>query len=129
MNYYEMLGLPHMDVSIAEIKKAFKELVKRHHPDKNPEDAEGAHERMIAINEAHDVLSNSTKRMKYDDGLRAYISDKREREEASNRTQSFAQKPDDILVNAGQVVLGVIGLIMILLFLSVAMDTNEDDDD
>jgi molecular chaperone DnaJ len=63
-DYYEMLGVAR-DASEAEIKKAFRALALKHHPDRNPGD-KGAEERFKAINEAYAVLSDADKRAQYD---------------------------------------------------------------
>ncbi len=68
-DYYQVLGVSEK-ATTDEIKKAFRKLAKQYHPDKNPNNAQAA-ERFKEINEAHDVLSDTTKRKKYDT-LRKY---------------------------------------------------------
>jgi molecular chaperone DnaJ len=68
-DYYQTLGVAET-ASTDEIKKAFRRLAKQHHPDRNPNNPQAA-ERFKEINEAHDVLSDSAKRKKYDQ-LRRY---------------------------------------------------------
>ena len=68
-DYYQVLGVAET-ASTDEIKKAFRRLAKQHHPDRNPNNPQAA-ERFKEINEAHDVLSDSDKRKKYDQ-LRRY---------------------------------------------------------
>lgn len=63
-DYYECLGVSR-DASEAEIKKAFRQLAMKHHPDRNPGD-KGAEERFKAINEAYAVLSDPDRRAQYD---------------------------------------------------------------
>ena len=63
-NYYEILGIP-TDASAEEIKKAFRRLARRYHPDVNPGD-KTAEEKFKDINEAHEVLSDPSKRSQYD---------------------------------------------------------------
>src|ERR1700758_3725386 len=63
-DYYALLGVPR-DAGDAEIKKAFRQLALKHHPDRNPGDA-AAEERFKAINEAYAVLSDPDKRAQYD---------------------------------------------------------------
>ena len=61
-NYYEILGVE-MDASPEEIKKNFRELAKKTHPDKTKENSE---EEMMKINKAYEVLSDETSKEKYD---------------------------------------------------------------
>ena len=59
-NYYEVLGVDEKATS-AEITKAFKDLAKKHHPDRGGDEA-----KFKEINEAHDTLKSSQKRHDYD---------------------------------------------------------------
>ncbi|MBK5646144.1 MAG: DnaJ domain-containing protein, partial [Acinetobacter sp.] len=62
-NYYEELGVSR-DASADEIKKAYRKLARKYHPDISKEaDAEA---KMQAINVAYDTLSDSTKKAEYD---------------------------------------------------------------
>lgn len=64
-DYYEVLGVP-KDASDAEIKKAFRKLAIKYHPDKNRDDPKAAEEKFKEVNEAYSVLSNKQKRAQYD---------------------------------------------------------------
>ncbi|MFX0549225.1 molecular chaperone DnaJ [Hathewaya histolytica] len=63
-DYYEVLGIE-KGADDAQIKRAFKKLALKYHPDRNPEDKE-AEEKFKEINEAYQVLSDSEKRARYD---------------------------------------------------------------
>lgn len=63
-DYYEVLGLQ-KGASDDEIKKAFRKLAMKYHPDRNPDD-KAAEEKFKEINEAYAVLSDAEKKEKYD---------------------------------------------------------------
>jgi curved DNA-binding protein len=62
-NYYQILGVDR-NASLAEIKRAYRQLARRYHPDLNPGD-KTAEERFKLISEAYQVLSDSQKRAEY----------------------------------------------------------------
>ena len=64
-NYYDVLGVSH-NASDAEIKKAFRKLARKYHPD-IAKDKTSAESRFKEINEANEVLSDPDKRLKYDE--------------------------------------------------------------
>lgn len=63
-DYYKILGVA-KDASQKEIKKAYRKLAAKFHPDKNPNNKE-AEEKFKELNEANEVLSDAEKREKYD---------------------------------------------------------------
>jgi len=63
-DYYDVLGVQR-GAGADELKKAFRKLAMRHHPDRNPGDKE-AEQRFKEINEAYDVLKDEQKRAAYD---------------------------------------------------------------
>ena len=64
IDYYKILGLD-KGASQDDVKKAYKKLARKYHPDLNPNDAD-AHRKFQEINEANEVLSDPEKRKKYD---------------------------------------------------------------
>jgi len=65
MNPYKILGIE-KDSSISEIKKAYKKLALKYHPDKNIHDKEDAEKKFKQISEAYQILSDSDKKKLYD---------------------------------------------------------------
>ncbi len=63
-DYYEVMGVP-QNASEDEIKKAYRKLAKKYHPDLNPND-QVAETRFKEVNEAYEVLSDKDKRARYD---------------------------------------------------------------
>ncbi|HQW83739.1 MAG TPA: J domain-containing protein [Ferruginibacter sp.] len=64
IDYYQVLGIP-KTATEDDIKKAYRKLARKLHPDLNPNDKD-AHKKFQQINEANEVLSDSEKRKKYD---------------------------------------------------------------
>lgn len=90
IDYYKVLGVK-QDASQAEIRKAYRRLAKKYHPDTNGNSPE-AQERFQAINEANEVLGDPEKRKKYDDygehwrHADEFEAQRREHEARSNRS-------------------------------------------
>src|ERR1043165_9377812 len=63
-DYYAVLGMP-ASATQEELKKQYRRLAAKHHPDKNPNDAKAA-ERFKEISEAYQVLGDAEKRAQYD---------------------------------------------------------------
>lgn len=73
-DYYEVLGID-KNATEDEIKKAYRRLALKHHPDRNPDNQKQAEEKFKEICEAYEVLSDAQKRKTYDqfghEGLRS----------------------------------------------------------
>lgn len=63
-DYYSLLGIA-KSATADEIKKAYRKLAVKYHPDKNPNNKE-AEDKFKQINEAYEVLGDPEKRKKYD---------------------------------------------------------------
>ena len=63
-DYYELLGVGR-DADEASLKKAYRKLAMKYHPDRNPDDAE-AQEQFKEVKEAYEVLKDDKKRSAYD---------------------------------------------------------------
>ena len=65
LNYYKLLNVP-TNASEKEVKKAYRNLAKKYHPDMYQGDKSVAEEKMQLINEAYDTLSDTALRKEYD---------------------------------------------------------------
>lgn len=111
-DYYKILGVS-KDASAKDIKKAYRKLAAKHHPDKNPDD-KTSEEKFKEINEANEVLSNAEKREKYDtlgsnwnayqntgDDWRDYANQSNQGQRGRN-AYSYQGDPSDMFGQGGQ---------------------------
>ena len=92
-NHYQTLGVNHW-AEPAEIKQAYRKLVKVHHPDRNQH--KDNHEQMVAINQAYAVLSNPQARARYDQSLGLSAKPKANRRQVDSLTAWQTQVSDPI---------------------------------
>ena len=64
-DYYEVLGV-NKNATDDELKKAYRQMAKKYHPDANPDNKEEAEKKFKEVNEAYEVLSDKQKRQMYD---------------------------------------------------------------
>lgn len=88
-NYYGILGVPR-DASDAVLRKAYKSLALKHHPDRNADDQKAAGDKFKDISEAYHCLIDSQKRSNYDryghaDGPRAQPQSRHAGRDDTNR--------------------------------------------
>ncbi|MEZ0608196.1 DnaJ C-terminal domain-containing protein [Fibrella sp. WM1] len=92
IDYYKILGIP-QTASDDEIKKAYRKLARKMHPDLNPNDPE-ANKKFQQLNEANEVLSDPEKRKKYDQyGKDWQHAEQFEQYRESARQQQRTQNP------------------------------------
>jgi len=70
-NYYKVLGVSE-NASLDEIKKAYRNLALKYHPDRNPENRKAAEERFKKVSEAYYVLGDTERRAEYDAYRKGY---------------------------------------------------------
>ncbi|MCH5685821.1 DnaJ domain-containing protein [Niabella sp. W65] len=92
IDYYKVLGVE-KNASADDIKKAYRKLARKHHPDLNPNDPEAV-KTFQQINEAHEVLSDPEKRKKYDQyGKDWKHAEQFEQAQQQRQQESGAQQP------------------------------------
>lgn len=114
VNYYSLLGL-HPQASNQEIRKAYRELSKRYHPDTTDMPEAIAKAKFQQINEAYTTLVNLEKRLEYDQKImRLYLDNLSQRANFNDRNSSSYLDPQDRPLSAGELfALLIIGITLV----------------
>ena len=99
-DYYKILGVS-QSASNDELKKAFRSLAKKYHPDRNKDD-ESAKAKFQDVNEAYGILSNEKSRKEYDENLKNQRQREKEedRQKIINETmQEYSNKSQNVYYN------------------------------
>ncbi|MBL0741028.1 DnaJ C-terminal domain-containing protein [Chryseolinea lacunae] len=92
IDYYNVLGIDR-NASADEVKKAYRKLARKLHPDLNPNDKD-AHKKFQQINEANEVLSDPEKRKKYDQHGKdwQHAPEFQQRQQHNSRRETFSDQ-------------------------------------
>ncbi len=99
-DYYEVLGVS-KSATDSEIKKAYRQMALKYHPDKNPDDKQ-AEEKFKEAAEAYEVLSNAEKRQRYDHYGHAGVG-------GASGANGYHMSMDDIFSQFGDIFGGAFG--------------------
>lgn len=86
-NHYQTLGIKR-DASIEDIKKAYRKLAQKFHPDKNEGD-EFFEERFKEIQEAYEILSDSSRKINYDNEYDTFFIIKHNKDSAHTNKEEY----------------------------------------
>jgi len=92
-DYYKILNLS-VNANNDEIKKAFRSLAKKYHPDRNKDDKE-ALRKFQEVNEAYEILSNEDSRKKYDNERSKNKETNKETNSKNNKSDNSNKKYQD----------------------------------
>src|SRR3954462_3668316 len=92
IDYYKILGVE-KNASEEDIKKAYRKMARKLHPDLNPNDKE-AHKKFQQVNEANEVLSDPEKRKKYDKYGKDWQHGEEFEKAQQSRARSYSGQPN-----------------------------------
>jgi len=91
VDYYSLLGIKRR-ATPSEIKSAYRKLVFRYHPDRNPDDGSAA-AKFAQVLEAYETLSDNAKRAVYDEATRSFSEDEPPEQEPDNDHEEKVHDP------------------------------------
>jgi hypothetical protein len=97
-NYYDVLGVER-DAPTEEIRIAYKILVKKFHPDVNPEQRDFFEKKSKELNEAYETLSNPSKREQYDIRLDNFLNNRNNNYQSSQKEEQDRKQEEENLKN------------------------------
>jgi curved DNA-binding protein CbpA len=113
INYYKVLGVENSATNI-EIKKAFRRLALKYHPDRNPNIKE-AEEMFKKINTAHEVLSDVVKRREYDSKIVFELNNTNSRQNYNRNEHVYKQQEEGGFLRTFFNFILIIGVISLLI--------------
>lgn len=93
VDYYSLLGIKRR-ATASEIKSAYRKLVFRYHPDRNPDD-DGAVAKLAQVLEAYETLSDAAKRAVYDEATRSFSEEEPQEQEANDHGEKVHDPSED----------------------------------
>jgi curved DNA-binding protein CbpA len=109
-NLYEVLGLS-AAATAEEIKKAYRKLAFKYHPDRNPNRLDYAKEKMQELNDAYYVLEDVSRKKEYDLKLEAHENASRAEAKGYSQFWNYSKITNTQIFAAIAIILVVIGLI------------------
>ncbi|MDE5540124.1 MAG: DnaJ domain-containing protein, partial [Bacilli bacterium] len=94
-DYFDILGVDE-NTSAEDIKKAYRKLAKKYHPDNNPDD-KNSEEKFKKINQAYETLTNSEKRKAYIEFYKRYKNTKQAENKKNDSKQEKTIKFEDLV--------------------------------
>lgn len=125
-SYYNILCIE-TSATLDQIKSSWRTLMKKFHPDLNPNNLQYANEKSIEINAAYEVLSDPNQKEKYDANLNAFLRQeaetKKRKEDKSQQTQ-YNYKPSQNNSNQDSW-FAVMMLLMLLIRLLESLNSSD----
>lgn len=121
-NYYEILGITCFS-NVETIKKAYRELAKKYHPDKNPSDIK-AEEKFKEISSAYEILSDPQKRAAYDSKLEEEKI--KAEQERIQKEKEFKKSESNLTQKNNNILATIFGISLLFLIIALIFSLNDD---